>query len=96
MILNNIPTKRKDWHTTEVTLTRDDSKSIKKVTSFMIVHNLPINGNIDTIEAAVDNWFIRTDKLSEKSLIDYINSKSHMTNHHAMTLKDFGEKFPEK
>lgn len=95
MILNNIPTKRKGWHTTEITLTGKDDKSIKKVVSLMIVHNIPLNGNIDTIEAAVDNWFARTDKYNDKSLIAYINSKSHMSNHYAMTVKEFSEKFPE-
>ncbi len=42
---------------------------------FEIWHTLPTRGNVNTIEAAVDNWQARTSEYTQQSLIDYINSK---------------------
>jgi hypothetical protein len=55
---------------------------------FSIVHNIERQGNINSIQAAFDNWIIRTTKYTEKSLIDYINSKGV---HKAMTKKNYDE-----
>lgn len=95
MMFNNIPTHRDKWHTTEVTLTKDDNKSIKKPMSVMIVHNAPLDGPANTIKDAVCNWFVRTNKYTSQSLVDYINSKSSISGHNAMTIKEFSEKFPD-
>lgn len=51
-----------------------------------IYHNLP-----DQINAAFDNWIVRTDKYTEKSFCDYINSKrlKGLTDHIAYTENEY-------
>jgi hypothetical protein len=44
-------------------------------TKFSIVHNLPMKGNINSIQAAFDNWLVRTDDHTAESFVEYINSK---------------------
>lgn len=36
---------------------------------------MPVEGNINTINAALDNWLARTKVFTQKSFINYINSK---------------------
>lgn len=51
-----------------------------------IVTNIPPEeGEINTITAAIDNWAARTNEYTDKSLVDYINSKNV---HHALTLAE--------
>lgn len=95
MRINNIPTKTKGWSTSEITLTGRDDSSIKKVTSIMIAHNIPLVGSVNSIDAAVQNWFIRANKFTDKALVEYINSKSSYSGHEALTIKEFNEKYPE-
>ena len=51
-----------------------------------IIHN-----DIDDVNNAFYSWLIRTDIYTSKSLVNYINSKSHMTMTYAMT-KEFWDK----
>lgn len=44
--------------------------------SFTIVHNIPMKGNIDSFQAALDNWLNRTDDFSPESFCEYINGKT--------------------
>jgi len=46
--------------------------------NFRIFTNLPIEGDINTINALIDNWRARTEDYSKKSLIDYFMSKKSM------------------
>lgn len=93
MKINNIPTKAEGWSTSEIILDREDDPSFKKTVTIMIVHNIPLPGNINSIHAAVDNWLVRTSKFTDQSLVNYINSKTYMSGHQAMTVKEFNEKY---
>lgn len=42
---------------------------------FKIRHNMPIMGNINSIEAALASWEARTDEYTVESFVNYINSK---------------------
>lgn len=48
-----------------------DNKNVK----FSIVHNIPNSRNINSIDAALENWLMRTDDFTDESFVDYINSK---------------------
>ncbi len=63
-------------------------------TEFWIIHNLPETQGLN-IQGALDNWLVRTDKYTDKSFCDYINSKRHMTGHIAMTKKEYEELLKE-
>ena len=54
--------------------------------SFSVVHNCKQEGNINSINAAFDNWLERTKDFSEKSFIGYINAKGV---HKAMTKENY-------
>lgn len=54
--------------------------------SFTIVHNINRIGNVNSIDAALDNWLARTQDYSAQSFVNYINSK-HV--HKAMTKKQY-------
>ena len=51
--------------------------------SFIIKHNLPIKGSVDTLESALDCWLARTKKITGKSFVDYINSKKEISGYKA-------------
>jgi len=51
-----------------------------------IYTDCPTNGNINTVEAAVNNWLSRTDEYTAKSLCRYIESKGV---HKAMTEEEY-------
>lgn len=57
-------------------------------TLLKIFHNLP-----DQINAAFDNWIVRTSKYDEESFCKYINSKRErgLSNHIAYTEKEYLE-----
>jgi hypothetical protein len=46
--------------------------------SFTIVHDMPEKGNINTLYAAIDCWFARTDNLSGASFCAYVMDKFNM------------------
>jgi hypothetical protein len=66
-------------------------KGLRDVT---IYHTVPMKG-INNFIDCVDNWSVRTKEYTAESLRDYINSKTHMTGHFAMTVKQF-KKFTTK
>ena len=49
-----------------------------------IIHN-----DVDDVNNAFNSWLVRTDRYTSQSLVDYINSKSHMTLTYAMTKKNW-------
>lgn len=69
---------RDSWYEAEIKLSEE--------IEFKIIHNLP-----DQIEAAVQNWVVRTDDYTDKSLCDYINSKRErgLSDHYAFTEEEF-------
>ncbi len=54
-----------------------------------IVHN-----DVDDVNNAFNSWLVRTDRYTSKSLVNYINSKSHMTMTYAMTKKHWDNLTP--
>ena len=46
-----------------------------KEKTFSLWHNMTVNGNINTLHAAIDNWLARTSVFSEKALCKYIMGK---------------------
>lgn len=44
-------------------------------TSFKIRHNLAIDGPVNSLQAAFDNWIVRTNEYTAESFVNYINSK---------------------
>jgi hypothetical protein len=54
----------------------------------VFVHNLPLKG-MGSIESAIDNWFPRANNYTALDLIEYINSKRHMTGHSAMSMTTY-------
>jgi len=93
MIITTLPTTRSNWSKSEIKMDKEDDSSIKKPIMLELIHNIPHSGNINTIEAAAENWFIRTREYSSKSLIDYINSKTPMSGFRAMSVEEFNKKF---
>lgn len=59
--------RKLNWYLVEVKLNNG--------TSFDIWHTLPLEGNVNTFYAALENWEARTTEFTQQSLIDYINSK---------------------
>lgn len=57
---------------------------------FKIIHNLKSQGY--EMETVLDNWFPRAKNFTDKELVGYINSKSHMTNCFAMTIEEYESK----
>ena len=53
--------------------------------SFEIIHNL--NQHNYSLDVVVQHWIARTEKYTVQSLVDYINSKTHMTECFAMTVE---------
>lgn len=61
----------------------------KKKVEFTIIHNIHGRGNVNSIDAALDNWLVRTDEYTPESFVDYINSKDI---YEAYTINQFKEK----
>lgn len=60
----------------------------RKPIEFQVIHNLADQGY--TIGGPLlDNWLARTKTYDDRSLVDYINSKTHMTGCFALTLEDY-------
>jgi hypothetical protein len=43
--------------------------------SFRVIHNMPTRGNVNSFNAALDNWLARTEVFTGQSFCDYVNSK---------------------
>lgn len=54
----------------------------------VIIHDLPMKGNVNTFNAAMECWITRTNKYTAQSLVDYINSKGV---HFAITEEKFNK-----
>ena len=52
---------------------------------FTIVTNMPETGIGVGADMALDSWLPRTDTYTCQSFVDYINSKSYMSSHYAMS-----------
>jgi len=73
------------WNTFTIKLSND--------ISFDIVSNIPESNNgINDIQAAIDNWVVRTNQYTDKSFVNYINSKTQISGFKAFTLNDFDKK----
>lgn len=62
-------------------------KNNKKWKVLEIITNLPKTKGL-SVDDAFESWLARTDKYTEESLVEYINSKSSMTNCYAYTQKE--------
>jgi hypothetical protein len=66
-------------------------------TEVHLVHNIPqTDGSINSLQAAFDNWIVRTNTYTTKSFVDYINSKTHMSGHRALTWDDYQKLIKER
>lgn len=69
----------RDFFETEIIL----SNGIK----FRVITNIPRNkDNVNTMQAAIDSWLSRTDTYTDRSFVDYINSKGM---HKAYTIDEY-------
>lgn len=59
----------------------------EKVHSTISVYISGMSG--EDVNAASINWMARTNDYSAKSFADYINSKTHMSGHSAMTEEEY-------
>lgn len=66
------------------------STSSRGTIEFDIYTDIPNEtGCINSVEAAVDNWSVRADTYTAQSLVNYINSKTGMSGHSAMTEQEY-------
>lgn len=70
----------------ETTEWKESFFELSNGTKFSIVHNMTATGEINSPQAALDNWLARTSVYTQKSFIQYINSK-HV--YFAMTKEDY-------
>lgn len=62
-----------------------------KPIEFIVYHNIGVFGNINTLEAAIQSWLVRTDKYTAKNLCNYINAKRErgLSNDYCFTEKEY-------
>lgn len=88
-----IKTPHLDFDNNELLPTDETHFQLSNGKLLKIFHNIP-----NEINAALDNWLARTNKYTEQSFCDYINSKRErgLCEHVAYTEKEYNKLFGDK